>query len=99
MRFRVVSYISSINTLFRVNVALFFFSKKVQAITSSGIKKGDLVIADVNTQLKNKNITTDIKVDTNSNVSSSYRFSCTFFLISCGSIFAMSLPCDWTCLT
>ncbi|KAI3904898.1 hypothetical protein MKW92_045561 [Papaver armeniacum] len=36
------------------------------AITSTGIKKGELFIADVNTQLKNKNITTDVKVDTNS---------------------------------
>lgn len=39
------------------------------AITSSGTKKGDLFLADVNTQLKNKNITTDVKVDTNSNLS------------------------------
>ncbi|KAL3526490.1 hypothetical protein ACH5RR_011146 [Cinchona calisaya] len=38
------------------------------AITSSATKKGDLFLADVNTQLKNKNITTDIKVDTNSNL-------------------------------
>ncbi|XP_031115854.1 mitochondrial outer membrane protein porin of 34 kDa [Ipomoea triloba] len=38
------------------------------AITSTGTKKGDLFFGDVNTQLKNKNITTDIKVDTNSNV-------------------------------
>ncbi|KHN13242.1 Outer plastidial membrane protein porin [Glycine soja] len=38
------------------------------AITSSGTKKGDLFVADVNTQLKNKNITTDIKLDTNSNL-------------------------------
>ncbi|GFP86153.1 mitochondrial outer membrane protein porin of 36 kDa [Phtheirospermum japonicum] len=38
------------------------------AITSSGTRKGDLFIADVNTQLKNKNMTTDVKVDTNSNV-------------------------------
>ncbi|KAG4926412.1 hypothetical protein AAZX31_19G019000 [Glycine max] len=38
------------------------------AITSSGTKKGDLFVADVNTQLKNKNITTDIKVDTGSNL-------------------------------
>ncbi|XP_020552089.1 mitochondrial outer membrane protein porin of 34 kDa isoform X1 [Sesamum indicum] len=37
-------------------------------LTSSGTKKGDLFLADVNTQLKHKNITTDIKVDTNSNV-------------------------------
>lgn len=41
----------------------------LQAITSSGTKKGDMFLADVNTQLKNKNITTDVKVDTNSNVS------------------------------
>ncbi|KAJ7974451.1 Mitochondrial outer membrane protein porin [Quillaja saponaria] len=39
------------------------------AITSSGAKKGELFLADVNTQLKNKNITTDIKVDTDSNLS------------------------------
>ncbi|KAJ1386889.1 Porin, eukaryotic type [Sesbania bispinosa] len=38
------------------------------AITSSGTKKGELFVADVNTQLKNKNITTDIKVDTDSNL-------------------------------
>ncbi|XP_031122301.1 mitochondrial outer membrane protein porin of 36 kDa [Ipomoea triloba] len=36
------------------------------AITSSGVKKGELLVADVTTQLKNKNITTDLKVDTNS---------------------------------
>ncbi|XP_004489372.1 outer plastidial membrane protein porin-like [Cicer arietinum] len=39
------------------------------AITSSGTKKGELFVADVNTQLKNRNITTDIKVDTDSNLS------------------------------
>nr|pir porin, plastid - garden pea [Pisum sativum] len=38
------------------------------AITSSGTKKGFLELGDVNTQLKNKNITTQIKVDTNSNL-------------------------------
>ncbi|KAG5527432.1 hypothetical protein RHGRI_028353 [Rhododendron griersonianum] len=38
------------------------------AITSSAVKKGDLFLADVNTQLKNKNVTTDIKVDTSSNL-------------------------------
>ncbi|KAK9061742.1 hypothetical protein SSX86_018925 [Deinandra increscens subsp. villosa] len=38
------------------------------AITSSGTKKGELFLADVNTQLKRNNITTDIKVDTNSNL-------------------------------
>ncbi|KAJ9683611.1 hypothetical protein PVL29_019257 [Vitis rotundifolia] len=38
------------------------------AITSSGTKKGDIFVADVNTQLKNKNITTDVKIDTSSNL-------------------------------
>ncbi|KAL4367719.1 hypothetical protein GQ457_05G010180 [Hibiscus cannabinus] len=38
------------------------------AITSAGTKKGELFLADVNTQLKNRNVTTDIKVDTNSNL-------------------------------
>ncbi|XWS32838.1 hypothetical protein CRYUN_Cryun22dG0024400 [Craigia yunnanensis] len=38
------------------------------AITSAGTKKGDLFLADVNTQLKNRNVTTDIKVDTDSNL-------------------------------
>ncbi|KAG6411152.1 hypothetical protein SASPL_129226 [Salvia splendens] len=37
-------------------------------LTSTGTKKGELFLADVNTQLKNKNITTDIKVDTGSNL-------------------------------
>ncbi|PIN16338.1 Porin/voltage-dependent anion-selective channel protein [Handroanthus impetiginosus] len=37
-------------------------------LTSTGTKKGDLFLADVNTQLKHKNITTDIKVDTASNL-------------------------------
>ncbi|KAI6671196.1 hypothetical protein NL676_006081 [Syzygium grande] len=37
-------------------------------ITSSATKKGELFLADVNTQLKNKNVTTDVKVDTNSNL-------------------------------
>ena len=48
---------------------LWSFVFHVQAITSTGTKKGELFLADVATQLKNKNITTDIKVDTNSNVS------------------------------
>ncbi|KAE8682086.1 Mitochondrial outer membrane protein porin 1 [Hibiscus syriacus] len=38
------------------------------AITSTGTKKAELLLADVNTQLKNKNITTDVKVDTKSNL-------------------------------
>ncbi|KAF6168451.1 hypothetical protein GIB67_005003 [Kingdonia uniflora] len=35
------------------------------AITSSGTKKGDLLLADVSGQMRNKNVTTDFKVDTN----------------------------------
>ncbi|GLT45341.1 hypothetical protein SLA2020_191780 [Shorea laevis] len=38
------------------------------AITSTGVKKGELFLADVSTKLKNKNITTDLKVDTSSNL-------------------------------
>ncbi|XP_043723833.1 mitochondrial outer membrane protein porin of 36 kDa-like [Telopea speciosissima] len=38
------------------------------ALTSTGVKKGDRFLADITTQLKNKNVTTDIKVDTNSNL-------------------------------
>ncbi|KAL7140915.1 hypothetical protein ABFS83_08G019400 [Erythranthe nasuta] len=37
-------------------------------LTSSGTKKGDLFLADINTQLKHKNVTTDFKVDTGSNL-------------------------------
>ncbi|CAA0820230.1 Mitochondrial outer membrane protein porin 1 [Striga hermonthica] len=37
-------------------------------LTSSGTKKGDIFLADINTQLKHKNVTTDIKVDTASNL-------------------------------
>ncbi|TYI06660.1 hypothetical protein ES332_A10G174100v1 [Gossypium tomentosum] len=33
-----------------------------KAITSAGTKKGDLFLADVNSQLKSKNVITDIKV-------------------------------------
>ena len=45
-----------------------YFIFHCQTLTSTGTKKGELFLADVNTQLKNKNITTDIKVDTGSNV-------------------------------
>ncbi|XVF85997.1 hypothetical protein PTKIN_Ptkin17bG0165600 [Pterospermum kingtungense] len=38
------------------------------AITSNGTRKGELLLADVSTQMKNKNITTDVKVDTSSNL-------------------------------
>ncbi|GAB4839954.1 hypothetical protein Ancab_020664 [Ancistrocladus abbreviatus] len=44
------------------------YSPNGVTITSSGTKKGDLFLADVSTKLINKNITTDIKVDTASNV-------------------------------
>ncbi|XP_021758463.1 mitochondrial outer membrane protein porin of 34 kDa-like [Chenopodium quinoa] len=38
------------------------------AITSSGTKKGELFFGDVSTQVKNNNVTADIKVDTGSNL-------------------------------
>ncbi|XP_051122539.1 mitochondrial outer membrane protein porin of 36 kDa-like isoform X2 [Andrographis paniculata] len=41
-------------------------------ITSNGIKKGNVLLADINTQLKNKNITTDVKVDTTSKVMTTF---------------------------
>ncbi|KAI5061857.1 hypothetical protein GOP47_0022396 [Adiantum capillus-veneris] len=39
------------------------------SFTSSSLKKGDLLTCDILTQFKNKNVTTEIKVDTNSAVS------------------------------
>ncbi|KAL8142362.1 hypothetical protein V2J09_015394 [Rumex salicifolius] len=44
------------------------YSNTGVAITSSATKKGELLFADVTTKLVNKNVTTDLKVDTNSNV-------------------------------
>ncbi|KAK8484350.1 hypothetical protein V6N11_049624 [Hibiscus sabdariffa] len=41
---------------------------KFTAITSTGIKKGELLLGDISTELKNKNITTNVKVDSNSNL-------------------------------
>ncbi|XP_051140769.1 mitochondrial outer membrane protein porin of 34 kDa-like [Andrographis paniculata] len=44
------------------------YSPSGVVLTSTGTKKDDLFLADVNVQLKQKNITTDIKVDTSSNL-------------------------------
>lgn len=44
------------------------YSSTGVALTSTGTKKGDLFFADVSTKLVNKNITTDVKVDSKSNV-------------------------------
>lgn len=63
----------------------------LQAITSSGTRKGELFVADVNTQLSNKNITTDIKVDTDSNVSLTSLFE--YLLILCSFQLKSVLPC------
>ncbi|KAK8291410.1 hypothetical protein V6Z12_D06G058200 [Gossypium hirsutum] len=38
----------------------------LQAITSTGTKKGEFLLANISTELKNKNITTNVKVDTSS---------------------------------
>lgn len=55
----------SYSCLFTCSFVLFL----IQGITSTSLKKGELFLADVNTQLKKNNITADVKVDTNSNVS------------------------------
>lgn len=52
-----------------VTISIGFF---IQEITSTGVRKGEVYLADVSTKLKNKNITTDVKVDTNSNVSRNF---------------------------
>ncbi|KAL4384957.1 hypothetical protein GQ457_15G009130 [Hibiscus cannabinus] len=49
--------------------AIFLYIFKLcHAITSTGTKKGELLLAYVNTQVKNKNITTNVKFDTKSNL-------------------------------
>lgn len=64
----------------------------MQTITTSGIKKGDVLLADINTQLKNKNITTDVKVDTNSKVSCHASFDyCDFHSVILVAIFGLGL--------
>ncbi|KAA3460770.1 mitochondrial outer membrane protein porin of 36 kDa-like [Gossypium australe] len=45
------------------------------AITSTGTKKGELLLADISTELKNKNITTNVKVDTNSKATRAMLFA------------------------
>ncbi|CAL5185840.1 unnamed protein product [Lathyrus oleraceus] len=44
------------------------YSPNGVSITTSSTKKGEVFVADVNTQLKHKNVTTDVKVDTASNL-------------------------------
>ena len=44
----------------------------LQAITSSGTKKHDLIFGEIHAQLKNKGVTTEVKVNSDSNV----RFYC-----------------------
>ncbi|KAL2552330.1 Mitochondrial outer membrane protein porin 1 [Forsythia ovata] len=44
------------------------YSQTGVTLTSSRTKKGDIFLADINTQSKHKNITTDVKVDTSSNL-------------------------------
>ncbi|KAJ8441309.1 hypothetical protein Cgig2_024821 [Carnegiea gigantea] len=48
------------------------FTSTGVAITSTGTKRGELFLADVSAKLVNKNIMTDVKVDTNSNVELQY---------------------------
>lgn len=71
-----------------------------QAITSTGIKKGEAFLADVSSQLKNKNITTDVKVDTNSNVScKGSLITCVCFVVfDCSYLFVLISYILWACL-
>lgn len=41
----------------------------LQAITASGTKKNELIFGEIQSQLKNKNITVDVKANSDSNVS------------------------------
>ncbi|GLJ17699.1 hypothetical protein SUGI_0308870 [Cryptomeria japonica] len=54
--------------LFDQKFTLTTYTSTGLAFTSTGTKKGELFLGDLTTQLKNKNITTDIKVDTSSNL-------------------------------
>ena len=40
----------------------------LQTFITTGVKKGDLFFGDIVTKLKKRNVTTDIKLDTNSRV-------------------------------
>ncbi|KAL2552349.1 Porin/voltage-dependent anion-selective channel protein [Forsythia ovata] len=51
-----------------VNNLLVRKNLSILTLTSSRTKKGDIILADINTQSKHKNITTDVKVDTSSNL-------------------------------
>lgn len=55
----------------------------IQEITSTGARKGEVFLVDICTELKNKNITSNIKVDTNSNVSQ------IFLLICCWTVYLL----------
>lgn len=61
-----------------VSIKLLYYPFGFQVIASSATKKGELLFADINTQLKHGNITADVKVDTDSNVIFVALFS--FFL-------------------
>lgn len=62
--------------LFCLSVCLFFFLQLLsnlcfilQAITASSTKKNDLIFGEIQSQLKNKNVTVDVKANSDSNVS------------------------------
>jgi hypothetical protein len=40
-----------------------------QAITATGTKKNDFILGEIHSQIKNKNVTLDIKTNSNSSVS------------------------------
>jgi myosin-crossreactive antigen len=64
-----------------MRMILTFLNPFMQAITTSSTNKGEILVGDINTQLKHKNVTTDIKVDTDSNVSSVFLYLGFLFLL------------------
>ncbi|TKY46585.1 Mitochondrial outer membrane protein porin of 36 kDa [Spatholobus suberectus] len=52
----------------RTLVSTLILAREFEEITSIGVRKGKIYLADVSAKLEIKNITTDVKVDTNPNV-------------------------------
>ncbi|KAI5065204.1 hypothetical protein GOP47_0019899 [Adiantum capillus-veneris] len=60
------------------------------AFTTSGVKKGDVFVGDVSTKLTKNNVTTDIKLDTNSNIFTTITID--EFASGCKSIINITIP-------
>jgi hypothetical protein len=53
----------------------------MQAVTATSTKKADLIFGEIQSQIKNKNITIDVKANSGSNVNLSLFFSLYVYLI------------------